>query len=137
MEKSTVATLLIVVGLGGLVLWWYLNGNTTSPLVQNVPANPCSSTGEQVIGGTISAVGKFYSKGAVNTSPTQTCIGLSAAAKGTAKGVAGFLSNHTTTKSLVLLVPNTFDAPINAVSHPVNTGKGIYNAAKSALGGIF
>jgi len=39
MERSTVISVLIVVGLGGLVLWWYMRTPATTGAVQAVPGN--------------------------------------------------------------------------------------------------
>ena len=136
MEKSTVVTLLIVAGLGGFAIWWYLKGTGTAlPAVQTPPPGPCSSTGEQIAGGAISAVGKYYTAGKANLTPTQTCMGLSAVAKGVAKKTSVFLADHTSTRDTLLFVPNTLVAPRSAITHPVQTGKGIYNAVGGAVGG--
>jgi hypothetical protein len=51
MEKSTVVTLLIVVGLGGLVLWWYTRQAAAPSATQGLPPS-CGS-------GVMGSIGNF------------------------------------------------------------------------------
>jgi hypothetical protein len=108
------------------------------PITPPAPSPPsqCSSSGEQFVGGVTSAVGKFYSKGAVNTTPTQACTLLENTSKKIAGATVSFLSKHTTLRDTLLAPGNFVTTVTDVVKHPLDTSKSVGNAF-AAFGDVF